>query len=222
MDGPRRRHIELETPLVQHGPDHRHLYLLILGIALGVVLGPAVLGRLSPAWYDTLFIGAAEITQELTNQQQRQDQLIEQMQATGDEAALATLTAELSGRASQRRAELQQQLRDRADRPLRWLLGLALAIAVVMVVEALLEPGHVLGRVLMTARYLLLSAMLALLLARSSLVQQISLPAAGIALGVVLLLAWGFCAVLTTQDAKSSAPSASDSSSAPTMDRRSS
>jgi len=215
---------------VINGPDHRHLYLLILSIALGVLLSPAVLGRISPATYDQLFIGAADITQELNAQQQRQDQLIEQMQATGDQTALAALTAELSGRSAQQRAELQQQLRDRADRPLRWLLGLALALAVLMVIEPLLEPGHSYASVLVAARYLLLSAMLALLLARSSLVSQISLPAAGVALGLGLMLAWGWRALGSAvcrnapdvSVSNSSVAATSDSTSEPKIDRRSS
>ena len=39
------------------GPDHRDLYLIVVGVLLGVLLGPGVLGRFAPNVYDRIFVG---------------------------------------------------------------------------------------------------------------------------------------------------------------------
>ena len=44
-------------------PDQRHLYMLVAGVLLGVLLGPAVLGRLSPQLYDQMFLGSGDLSE---------------------------------------------------------------------------------------------------------------------------------------------------------------
>jgi hypothetical protein len=44
-------------------PDQRHLYMLVAGVMLGVLLGPAVLGRLAPSVYDTMFLGSGDLAE---------------------------------------------------------------------------------------------------------------------------------------------------------------
>lgn len=54
-------------------PDQRHLYMLVAGVMLGVMLGPAVLGRLAPQAYDTMFLGSGDTAplEEATNELNR-------------------------------------------------------------------------------------------------------------------------------------------------------
>ena len=44
-------------------PDQRHLYMLVAGVLLGVLLGPAVLGRIAPEIYDPMFLGSGDMTE---------------------------------------------------------------------------------------------------------------------------------------------------------------
>ncbi|MEM6393249.1 MAG: hypothetical protein AAF797_10790 [Planctomycetota bacterium] len=37
-------------------PDHRHLWLLAAGLILGVLAGPAVLGKVNAEWYERVFV----------------------------------------------------------------------------------------------------------------------------------------------------------------------
>ncbi|MEM6256951.1 MAG: hypothetical protein AAGI37_01395 [Planctomycetota bacterium] len=44
-------------------PDQRHLYMLVAGVLIGVLMGPAVLGRVSAPLYDQLFTGSGDTTE---------------------------------------------------------------------------------------------------------------------------------------------------------------
>lgn len=44
-------------------PDQRHLYMLVAGVVIGVLLGPAVLDRFAPHLYDPMFVGSGDTTE---------------------------------------------------------------------------------------------------------------------------------------------------------------
>lgn len=86
-------------------PDQRHLYMLVLGVVLGVLLGPAVMGRLAPDLYDPMFLGSGDITtlqeaqaeldrflNDADTRQARIDDILKQAQALGkgDSAQIST------------------------------------------------------------------------------------------------------------------------------------
>lgn len=54
-------------------PDQRHLYMLVAGVVLGLLLGPTVLGRFAPQQYDQLFDGSGDTTQLEAAQQDMDD-----------------------------------------------------------------------------------------------------------------------------------------------------
>lgn len=182
-------------------PDVGGLYLLIAGIVLGVVLGPAVLGRVAPGAYRDVFVGGGEYLRQLTEENEKTRQQLEALQDTGvtgeaipehvlgREQELVVLKAQLDAAQRQRMGELAG-----------WTTALMLAVIAVMMVESLVGPDvkagaaakipPTLGR-LVTARYALAALWIAVVLARPQLLTQAPiLFAAGliiVALGAALV-----------------------------------
>lgn len=98
-------------------PDHRAIYMLLAGIVLGIVLGPALLGRVMPEVYQRIFVGADAARKELLSfEDQAKAQKLEQeaqfvkqindLQQSGvSEAALD----ELKAKQDLQRQELEQK-----------------------------------------------------------------------------------------------------------------
>jgi len=69
------------------GPNHWDLYILVGGIALGLLLSPWVLGRVSPVRHDRLFYGGVQQTAERDAFVDDTKAIIQQMHVTGADAA---------------------------------------------------------------------------------------------------------------------------------------
>jgi len=174
-------------------PDVGGLYLIVAGILLGVLLGPAILGRVAPQTYQDVFVGGAAVMRQIDDEQAGLDGRLEALEATGvTEAALHEQLMRHEQETVVLQAKLQQAQRGRLDELTGWAQALMLAVIAVMVIESLLGPDikaggaarvhPALGR-LITARYALSALWVALLLARPELLKQLPI------VFVVLLIA---------------------------------
>lgn len=162
---------------VQPVPNHRDLYLLIAGVVVGILVGPAILGRVASDTYQRLFVGQAPDLQA-------QVELIERLRATG-----VTETA-----VNEQLDKLRRNTADAQREHLARLQGLTTAVVLVlaalMMVEPLVQPEAVQARAgLATARYALIAVWLALILARPALLRHISLSFVVLLLIIALLAA---------------------------------
>ncbi len=143
--------------------------MLVAGVVLGVLLGPAVLGRLSAEYYDTLFVGSGDtthmdqardaLTQFVSDADTRQaliDQIIAKYQIVGgedDSTAIARdeQLMQLNNRFAQEQDRLEQNLVAASsevalyrETHLDKLLGMATAMLILAVMlfaaEAILSP----------------------------------------------------------------------------------
>ena len=177
--------METETP--EHAPDHRELYLLIAGVIAGVLLGPAVFGRLWQQGYDAAFPSVEQAQLRLLQSDAdhaRLRQLLTQSSAT--DTAIAELEQRYLAPRAERQAALQHALRSRGR-----MTTLILAIAIVLIVEAVIagarpEPRRRLAR----ARFALMAVWIALLLARPEMLSSVSLPFLVILAVLVFVAAW--------------------------------
>lgn len=172
-------------------PTPAHLYVLVAGIFLGIALSPAILGRLSPATYDGLFLGGGEAAAELRREEAALQAHAELLQGAG---ATGVAAEELMLRETERLAPLRVQVdlatREREATVRGWIFALVAALAGVMVAETLLSPNTRRLPGLVTARYALLALLVALAIAKPALFGQIPLILAGGLFVVALAAAW--------------------------------
>lgn len=170
------------------GPDHLDLYVLILGIAAGVLLGPSVLGHenVAPDVYQRWFHGAGgQADLALNDFDQRAADTLQKLTASGvTEAAVQEEQARLH---QERQGLINAFTSERAGymtRLDRRMTGLIAAIILFMVIESLIDPNPArrtasIRNRLATARYALMAIWLAMVLARAQ----------PVPVGFVLLLA---------------------------------
>lgn len=186
-------------------PDRRHLLLLAVGVVIGVLLGPAVLGRVSPAGYRAVFAGegaaVAALRAELGELERQRDELSRLAEVSGVTAvAIEENRAAIDREAMViEKALAYERLRMGFLQSASLVLGLVVALVVVMIFEAVISPrpgreGRAVltpmqGRVT-TIRYALLSAVLAVLVARPSLLNEV--PWVFVVLLLAVIAAAGF------------------------------
>jgi hypothetical protein len=177
-------------------PDAGGLYLLVAGIVLGVLLGPAVMGRVLPGVYQDVFVGGADIARQLNEQQTQNDEQLKRLTDTGvTEAAIDEQGLMLGQQVAVLRAQLDEAQRARLDALRGWTSALVLAVIAVMMIEALVSPdvkagaaarvSPTLGR-LVTARYALVALWIAVVLAQPRLLTQLPIVFAALLILVAL------------------------------------
>lgn len=166
----------------------RDVYMLLAGVCLGVLLGPAVLGRVVPEAYAGLFEAGPFYAQIVDFDE------VTETNALALRATDVTPDAEVEMRSLRgaQRAGMVQAMDAVMDRTaMLRLVGVGVALFVVMLIEAMTGPsvGGDASRAVVspwvgrwvTVRYALLAVGTALLVARP---------------GVLLGLPWGFVALL--------------------------
>lgn len=165
--------------------SHRDLYLLVAGVVLGILIGPAVLGRAAPQWYDRVFVGGGEVAAELEAAEAALSEELRRLEASG---VSGVALREHENQAMQQMLPLH--VREAAQRAQRegelmgWMTALIVATLIVMVLESLISPRPMTGGSpravvtpavgrLITVRYALLAVWIILALARPALLQNL-------------------------------------------------
>jgi hypothetical protein len=149
-------------------PGHFELYCIIAGVFLGILLGPAVLGRFAPSFYDKVIINRIDAGQSLAEFEADTIRMRETlMLSQGSPAAVDELMqARKQGR---EQLMMDDQLRHvRAQLSgLSRAVALVLAVVAIMVIESVIDPSWRLVRArLIAARYVLLGFWIALTMAQ--------------------------------------------------------
>jgi hypothetical protein len=170
--------------------ETRDLYLLVAGIVLGILLGPAVFGRLAPQTYESLMIGVGPAARQVAEEDAAIERELELLRAT-DVTGVA-LEEHRATRVEQTLPLRLQAMEERSRRErtvLGWLTGIIVAVVVVMAIESLASPAPRPGRPvtlspnvgrLKTVRYALMATWLALALAQPGLLRQLPLVFTGL------------------------------------------
>ena len=131
-------------------PRLLHLYPLLIGVVAGVLLGPAVLGRVSPETYRSLFQGGRDAAAEVLEYQRETTQKEEALrnifgmsggQDSSVDAALSSLRLNRGGGEADLRLAVTEAENRRLAAVRGWMIGLILAVAGVMVVESVVDPS---------------------------------------------------------------------------------
>jgi len=174
-------------------PSRRDLYILIAGLVLGVLLGPAVMGRVTPRLYDRMFERGA-FDRALADHDAATDRMRADLLAVGVSAA--GVGEAISERRAERRQIVAQARWRQAERIIGLTSGLVLAVLVVMVIEAAVardpddpgasDPPPWAAR-LPTVRYGLVALWLMLVLAQPLMLgtRAVATAAAAVAVGLL-------------------------------------
>ena len=179
------------STLVTGGSDHRDLYLLIVGIVAGIVLGPGVLYRISTDTYNRWFVGGEaqrqaldELAGEAADRQQRL------LDSGATPAAINQALGQIDAERAITEAQRQQESRAHEVELLGITQALVIAAIAIMIVESLLSPTLMARRRLSSARYAVLAIWVAIVLAQPALLLQMGvlLPVLLVAVAVVAAL----------------------------------
>ncbi|MEM9914928.1 MAG: hypothetical protein AAF911_08205 [Planctomycetota bacterium] len=154
-----------DTPATPH-PGPTELYILAAGLLLGILLGPAALGRVAPIAHASLF-GGGPATQQLIDYDEETAAMVAALQATG--VTPAAIDEQIELRSLQRDAIAQAAQAVMDLRAFGWITLIGLALAVCLAGQAALGSSR---RVWTVSAYALVALGLAVILARPSMLSQ--------------------------------------------------
>lgn len=172
-------------------PGHRELYLLVIGVIVGVLLGPGVFGRFNPQAYDDWFVGSGK---NLAVIQEKQTKFEADLRALVEAKTTPIAIEELKAHHDESMAVLQAQMQALRDKTALKLSGrghaLLLAMVALMVIETMIAPSKEIFRQrISAARYCLIAAWIALALAQPALILHTPIELAIAAVAIALAAA---------------------------------
>ncbi len=157
-----------EAGLPEITPGSFELYAVIGGILLGILLGPAVLGRVSPLIYNQYVACRVAPKTSLADFEEQTMKLQEEIKSS--QSSPAYMNEFLAQRNAQRQRVMDQDQLESIRAQLGGLsrsVALMFALLAVMVMETVIEPSARLARMrLQSGRYLLMGFWVALTLAQ--------------------------------------------------------
>lgn len=149
-----------------HTPGPVELYILAAGLLLGVLLGPAVLGRVAPTAHAGLF-GGGPATQQLIEYEEETAAMVAALQATG-------VTPDAMSEQIDLRSQPRELFQDGAEavmnmRAFGYITMIGLVLTLWFSVQAALGKS---GRLWSAVSYALIALGLAVALARPSMLSQ--------------------------------------------------
>ena len=171
------------------GPGYRELYLLVVGVIVGVLLGPGVFGHFNPAAYDEWFIGSGKTEPLIREAQEKYEADIKSMtEAKITPVAIEEIRIEFERRMAVLKAQRQAK-RDQAALALGGRANaLLFAMVAMMILETLASADQAqLRSRLAIARYSLMAVWIALVMAQPGLILHTSVAFAGLVLLVAVL-----------------------------------
>jgi len=153
-------------PKPQAIPGPIELYILAGGLLLGILLGPAVLGRVAPAAHANLF-GGGPATQQLLDYEQETADMVDALQATG-------VTPDAVGEQLELRSAPREMFAEGANavmdmRAFGYITIIGLGLTLWFAAQAALGKN---GRVWSVVSYTLVALGLAVVFARPSMLNQ--------------------------------------------------
>ncbi len=134
-----------KPPAVRLGPNHWDLYILVAGIATGLMLGPFVLGRISPGRYERLFKGGVDeqaahdtFVQETTEVIKLTELKLRASGVTAD--AIPGQIQEVIDEREAENAQLMQAVQDARDKTHRTLAVISTCLLGLLVLVMIVEP----------------------------------------------------------------------------------
>ncbi len=165
-------------------PSSIHLYLLAAGILAGVLLGPAVLGRLAPGTHDAWFVGGGEQAKELARERAGLEGRLRMLEGVGvTDVAREELAAQETQRLAPLQAQVQAAQAERRRAIYGWLLGALAGVMLLSVAEAVVIPEggasarpwqHRAARAAVGARFAALAVALAVVAAQPAILRDTS------------------------------------------------
>ncbi|MEM1107746.1 MAG: hypothetical protein AAGH99_03555 [Planctomycetota bacterium] len=150
----------------QHSPGPTELYILAAGLLLGILLGPAVLGRIAPQAHAALF-GGGPATQQLLEYEDETAAMITALNATG-------VTPDAMDEQIESRSMMRDMIQEGRDtlmdvQAFRYITFILLAMTACLFVWA--SSGKT-GPILSYLAYGILALGLAVIVARPSMFKQ--------------------------------------------------